>query len=100
MRSSCGPRPTTRAVASAIERHHADDVQGDAAFVRLADMLAHYSQGSPVSSQELLKAARSVGFGPSELRSVLYDLPYPSNERPRSVAMRTAWARSTAPSLP
>jgi len=74
-----------KAVASAIERHHADDAQGDAAFVRLADMLAHYSQGSPVSSAELLKAARNVGFGPSELRAVLYDLPYPSQERPRAV---------------
>ena len=74
-----------RSVASAIERHHADDAQGDAAFVRLADMLAHYSQGLPVSSNELLRAARSVGFGPSELRAVLYDLPYPSQERPRAV---------------
>ena len=74
-----------KSVASAIERHHADDAQGDAAFVRLADMLAHYSQGSPVSSTELLKAARNVGFGPSELRAVLYDLPYPSQERPRAV---------------
>jgi putative nucleotidyltransferase with HDIG domain len=74
-----------RSVASAIERHHADDAQGDAAFVRLADMLAHYSLGSPVSSNELLRAARAVGFGPPELRSVLYDLPYPSNARPRAV---------------
>ena len=74
-----------RAVASAIERHHADDAEGDSAFVRLADMLAHYSQGSPVSSQELLKAARAVGFGPSELRAVLYDLPYPTKDRPRAV---------------
>jgi len=72
-------------VASAIERHHADDASGDAAYVRLADMLAHYSQGSPVSSTELLRAARNVGFGPSELRAVLYDLPYPSAERPRAV---------------
>ena len=74
-----------KAVASAIERHHAEDAQGDAAYVRLADMLAHYSQGSPVSSPELLKAARVIGFGPSELRSVLYDLPYPNLDRPRSV---------------
>ncbi len=72
-------------LASGIERHHADAVAGDAAFVRLADMLAHYAQGSPVSSTELLRAARAVGFGPTELRSVLYDLPYPSRERPRSV---------------
>ena len=74
-----------RTIASAIERHHSDDAQGDAAFVRLADMLAHYSQGSPVSSNELLRAARAVGFGPTELRTVLYDLPYPSSARPRSV---------------
>jgi HD-like signal output (HDOD) protein/DNA-binding CsgD family transcriptional regulator len=74
-----------RTLASAIERHHAEDAQGDAAYVRLADMLAHYSQGSPVSSPELLKAARVIGFGPSELRAVLYDLPYPSQDRPRAV---------------
>ena len=72
-------------VASAIERHHSDDAQGDAAFVRLADMLAHYSLGMPVSSNELLRAAHAVGFGPSDLRAVLYDLPYPSNARPRAV---------------
>ena len=47
--------------------------------------LAHYSQGSPVSSTELLRAARTVGFGPGELRSVLNDLPYPSQDRPRAV---------------
>ena len=74
-----------RSIASAIERHHADDAQGDAAFVRLADMLAHYSLGMPVSSTELLRAARAVGFGPSELRTVLYDLPYPTTDRPRAV---------------
>ena len=29
-------------LATAIERHHADDADGEAAIVRLADMLAHY----------------------------------------------------------
>ena len=29
-------------LALAIERHHADDAEGEAALVRLADMLAHY----------------------------------------------------------
>ena len=74
-----------RAVASAIERHHAEDADGDAAYVRLADMVAHYAQGSPVSPTELLRAARAVGFGPAELRSVLYDLPYPTSSRPRAI---------------
>ncbi len=72
-------------VASAIERHHAEDADGDAAFVRLADMVAHYAQGSPVSPTELLRAARTVGFGPAELRTVLYDLPYPTSARPRAI---------------
>src|SRR5436189_108248 len=39
-----------KSVASVIERHHADDADGEAAFVRLADMLAHYAQGQAVSS--------------------------------------------------
>ena len=55
------------------------------AFVRLADMLAHYSQGSAVSPTELLKCARTIGLGPTELRSVMYDLPYPAVGRTRQI---------------
>lgn len=65
-----------KAIAAVIERHHAEETDGEIAFVRLADMLAHYSQGSPVSPTELLRCARQIGIGPSELRSVMYDLPY------------------------
>jgi putative nucleotidyltransferase with HDIG domain len=72
-------------VASAIERHHSDDATGEAAFVRLADMLAHYAQGAQVSPNSLLKVARTVGLGPAELRSVMYDLPYASSGRPRQI---------------
>ncbi len=75
--------PTT--VASAIERHHSEDAQGEAAFVRLADMLAHYSLGGHVSPHSLLKVARTIGLGPAELRTVMYDLPYPTNGRPRQI---------------
>jgi putative nucleotidyltransferase with HDIG domain len=74
-----------KSVASVIERHHTEDVQGEAAFVRLADMLAHYAQGSPVSPNELLKSARAIGIGPAELRTVMYDLPYPQVGRTRQV---------------
>ncbi len=73
------------AVASAIERHHSDDATGEAAFIRLADMLSHYAQGDQVSPNSLLKVARSVGLGPTELRAVMYDLPYPSSARPRQI---------------
>ncbi|MEA2190737.1 MAG: hypothetical protein QOI73_858 [Solirubrobacteraceae bacterium] len=72
-------------VASAIERHHSEDAQGEAAFVRLADMLAHYAHGDQVSPNALLKTARAVGLGPSELRAVMYDLPYPTSGRPRQI---------------
>jgi putative nucleotidyltransferase with HDIG domain len=74
-----------KAVASVIERHHADDAVGEAAFVRLADMLAHYAQGGQVSPTELLKTARSIGLGPAELRTVMYDLPYPTTGQRRQV---------------
>jgi putative nucleotidyltransferase with HDIG domain len=72
-------------IATAIERHHNPEVEGDAAFVRLADMLAHYEQGSPVSPTEMLQTARSVGLGPEELRSVMYELPTAPSQRRRHV---------------
>ncbi len=72
-------------VASVIERHHAEELTGEAAYVRLADMLAHYAQGGAVSPTELLKTARLIGIGPSELRTVMYDLPYPVQGRARQI---------------
>jgi len=68
-----------KSVASVIERHHAEDVDGEAAVVRLADMLAHYTLGGSVSPSELLNVARLVGIAPPELRTVMYDLPLPTS---------------------
>ena len=75
--------PTT--VATPIERHHNPDVEGEAAFIRLADMLAHYEQGARVSPTEMLHCARSVGLGPVELRRVMYELPSSASQRQRHV---------------
>ncbi len=75
-----------KSVASTIERHHSDDADGEAALVRLADMLAHYGHGDAVSPNEMLTTARLVGIGPAELRAVMYDLPNPStNGRQRAL---------------
>ncbi len=74
-----------KAIASVIERHHSTDAIGEAAYVRLADMLAHYAQGGPVNPSELLKTARVIGLGPTELRAVMYDLPYPTGGRVRQI---------------
>jgi HD-like signal output (HDOD) protein/DNA-binding CsgD family transcriptional regulator len=72
-------------VASPIERHHNPDAEGEAAFIRLADMLAHYSQGAKVSPSEMLHTARTVGLGPAELRTVMYELPNAGGQRQRHV---------------
>jgi putative nucleotidyltransferase with HDIG domain len=73
-----------RSLASAIERHHAGDCDGEAALVRLADMLAHHALGGAVSPSELLAVARNVGLPTPALRGVMYDLPLPSAAgRPR-----------------
>ena len=74
-----------KTVASAIERHHSDDTGGDAALVRVADMLAHYTQGAQVSPTELLKCARRIGLQPEQVRAIMYDLPNPSTGRQRQV---------------
>jgi putative nucleotidyltransferase with HDIG domain len=75
-----------KSIASVIERHHADDCDGEAALVRLADMLAHYVFGGSISPSELLNVARTVGVSPAELRTVMYDLPLPSSGgRPRQI---------------
>ncbi|HEY4896911.1 MAG TPA: HDOD domain-containing protein [Solirubrobacteraceae bacterium] len=72
-------------IATPIERHHNPDVEGEAAFIRLADMLAHYEQGARVSPSEMLQSARSVGLGPRELRRVMYELPSSTSQRQRHV---------------
>jgi putative nucleotidyltransferase with HDIG domain len=75
-----------KSIASVIERHHADDSDGEAALIRLADMLAHYVVGNAISPAELLSVARVVGVKPADLRTVMYDLPMPSSGgRPRQV---------------
>ena len=72
--------------ASVIERHHAEDAQGEPALIRLADMLAHYALSGAISPAELLNVARAVGIRPQQLRAVMYDLPLPSSGgRPRQI---------------
>jgi putative nucleotidyltransferase with HDIG domain len=75
-----------RSIAGVIERHHAEDGDGEAALVRLADMLAHYVLGGSIAPSELLAVARNVGVSPASLRTVMYELPLPAaGTRPRRV---------------
>jgi putative nucleotidyltransferase with HDIG domain len=72
-------------LASAIERHHSDETDGEAALLRLADMLAHYGHAQPVSPKELLKAAKACGLTTESLRSVMYELPQGGSAAKRNV---------------
>ncbi len=64
-------------VARVIEHHHAAGSDVEASLVRLADMLAHYVLGGPITPSELLACARAVGVAPASLRTVMYELPLP-----------------------
>ena len=73
-------------IAHVIETHHSADAEGEAALVRLADMLAHYVLGGTITPAELLNVARMIDLKPAQLRTVMYDLPLPSSgNRPRQV---------------
>jgi len=68
-------------LASAIERHHADDATEQAAMIRLSDMLAHYGHGHGVDPKELLKVARGLGMAQTDLRTLMYELPHAANTK-------------------
>lgn len=68
-------------MADTIEEHHNPEAGGEAALIRLADMLTHHEEGTRISSRELLQSARAVGLGMEELRRLMYELPSASSER-------------------
>src|SRR5215213_9929557 len=72
-------------LALAIERHHADDAEGEPALVRLADMLSHYGHAQPVNPKELLAAAHACDLTTEQLREVMYELPNGNGQAKRNV---------------
>ena len=77
-----GPAPAWRPPSSATTP---TTPTGEAAIVRLADMLAHYGQGGAVDPKQLLNAARALELGPEQLRNLMYEIPYSSNGKKRHV---------------
>jgi HD-like signal output (HDOD) protein/DNA-binding CsgD family transcriptional regulator len=74
-----------KSLATPIEHHHDRNFGGDAAFIRLADMLAHHEQGESISPSELLASARAIGLEPKELRRLMYELPSAASQRRRHI---------------
>jgi putative nucleotidyltransferase with HDIG domain len=70
-------------IAVAIERHHAEEAEGLAAMVSVADMVAHYSQGEAISPERLRAGAERCGLGADGLRDMLYELPNSRQDAPR-----------------
>jgi putative nucleotidyltransferase with HDIG domain len=62
-------------LAMAVENHHSVHAQGDAALVRVADMLAHYEALGQIDSGELARAASLIGLDGDALRRLLYNSP-------------------------
>lgn len=72
-------------LARAIERHHTENAEGEAALVRLADMLAHYGHAQPVNPKALLQAAHACDLSTEQLRAVMYELPQGTGHAKRNV---------------
>ena len=71
-------------VASAIERHHADDATGPAAAVALADLVARHARGEPVPARRFRPPAGALGLSATHLRGLLYEYPYRNRRRRRA----------------
>jgi len=59
----------------AVENHHSAHAQGDAALIRVADMLAHYEALGRIDAGELARAAALIGLDGAALRRLLYNSP-------------------------
>ena len=62
-------------LAMAVESHHSAHAQGDAALIRVADMLAHYEALGQIDAGELARAATAAGLTADALRRLLYNAP-------------------------
>jgi len=71
-------------IGAAIERHHADDADGAAAAVALADMVAHHSHGDAISPQRVEELGSRLGIGAERVRGLVYEFPYIRAQRRRS----------------
>ena len=63
-----------RRLGEVVERHHADDADGAAAVVRLADMLAHEARGDAVDPTVLTAAGDALGIATADVRAMAYEL--------------------------
>jgi putative nucleotidyltransferase with HDIG domain len=71
------------AVAEAVERHHSPDATGDAAVVRLADMLEHRAAGGQPDPAALAGAIDACGLDHARVAGAAGELSFGGRVRPR-----------------
>ena len=69
----------------AVRSHHSSEA-GDrmATLLRLADLVAHHSDGHVVDRRVMLRLTHAVGLPVPALRHVLFDLPHAGSQRRRA----------------
>jgi putative nucleotidyltransferase with HDIG domain len=71
-------------LASAVSAHHSSETAGEVAtYVRLADMVAHHTQGECIDRGKMMGLCHICGLSASELRDVLFDLPHAGGSQRR-----------------
>jgi putative nucleotidyltransferase with HDIG domain len=84
-------------LASKVATHHSAEAENDVAtYVRLADMVAHHSQGEPVDRAKMLDLAHLCGLSAAVLREILFDLPYSGGSHRRRAERSPLSSRETA----
>jgi putative nucleotidyltransferase with HDIG domain len=73
-------------LADTVGQHHSRYSAGDAAVIRVADMLVHYSQGDEVDMAQLREAGERLGLRPDQLSELMYELPDGFVASPRTSA--------------
>lgn len=68
-------------VATAVERHHADDARGLAAAVQLADRVVHHARGDRIAPDLMCRSAADLGIGEEALQALLFEFPHTGERR-------------------
>jgi putative nucleotidyltransferase with HDIG domain len=85
------------ALAKTVAAHHSSEAEQEVAtYVRLADMVAHHTQGESVDRSKMLRLAQVCGLSANGLRDVLFDLPHAGGSQRRRAERSPLSERETA----
>jgi putative nucleotidyltransferase with HDIG domain len=71
-------------ITSTVERHHSPEPEGPAAVIALADQVAHYGHGDPVSAERVAALASRAGIDSDRLSGLLVEFPHVQAPRRRA----------------